>query len=241
MAPFFDLVEWVRARPGMTVLDLGCGTGEITVALAERLGGATVLGIDSSEAMLAEAEKRAGSHVTFRRADIESIEDFRPYDLVFSHAALHWIADNEQLMARILGQMKPGAQIAVQVPQNGAHPSHRIAAELAAEPAFARLLGGHVQRSGALTLERYAERMHEHGFVEQQCIEKIYGHLLGSSADVVEWVRGTLLTPYLSRLDPPGQATFLAAYKERLIAALGPASPYFYPFRRLLFWGQKPA
>ncbi|MSP60598.1 MAG: methyltransferase domain-containing protein [Myxococcales bacterium] len=239
MEPFFDLVAWVRPRPGMKVIDLGCGTGELTALLAERLPGASVEGIDSSDEMLARAAPRASARVTFRRAGILEISDYAAYDLVFSHAAFQWVPDNERLMERILFGLKAGAQIAVQLPRNGDHPSHAIAHEVAAEEPFRAALGGFVGRSHALLLERYAELLHHHGLREQTCIEKIYGHELACTGDVVEWVKGTLLTPYLARLDEPGQAAFLAAYRARLIAVLGDRSPYFYPFRRLLFSGRK--
>jgi trans-aconitate 2-methyltransferase len=239
MLPFFDLFALVQPRPGMRVVDLGCGTGELTALLAERLDGAEVEGIDSSPAMLEQAAPRAGGRVRFRLQDIAALDDFGAYDLIFSHAALQWVPDNEGLLRRMLPRMRPGAQIAVQVPKNEAHPSHALAAELAQEPPFNEMLGGFVRRTEALSLEQYAELLYQHGFTDQVCIEKIYGHELPTSSDVVEWVSGTSLNSYLSRLDEHGKQAFLSAYRERLFAAIGERSPYFYPFRRLLFWGQK--
>ena len=241
MLPFFDLLGLVQPRPAMHVIDLGCGTGELATLLAERLPGAIVEGIDSSMSMLEEATPRANHRVTFRREDISRIEDYSRYDLVFSNAALQWVPDNEAIMARILGTMKPGAQLAIQVPRNEDHPSHRIAEELAQELPYRTLLNGFVRRSEVLTLERYATLLYEHGLREQVCIEKIYGHELPRSADVVEWVKGTSLSAYLSRLDATGEARFLSAYRERLLAEIGDQRPYFYPFRRMLFWGLKAA
>jgi trans-aconitate 2-methyltransferase len=237
--PFNDLIAWVKPRRDMRAIDLGCGTGELTCALAERFGGGRILGIDTSESMLKKAAERANPWVEFRQQDINEINNFGDYDLIFSHAAFHWVPDNEALMRRILGQMKPGAQIAVQLPTNGAHPSHTLAAELAQEEPFSARLGGFVAKSEALPLERYATLLWQHGLREQVCIEKIFGHELPHSSDVVEWVKGTLLTAYLSRLDDRGQQAFLAAYRKRLVDELGDQEPYFYPFRRLLFWGIK--
>ncbi|MDP2313094.1 MAG: methyltransferase domain-containing protein [Pseudomonadota bacterium] len=235
--PFVDLLGLVRPRPGMRVLDLGCGTGELTARLLERLPGATVEGIDSSPAMLAKAPVVAG--VSFRQADIAAIPDVSGVDLLYSNAALQWVPDNEGLLARWLPQLAPGAQIAVQVPRNEEHASHRIAALVAAEAPFAGALGGWVRQSEVLPLERYAELLWAHGFREQVCEERIYGHVMDTSADVVEWVKGTLLTAYMARLGPELGAAFVARYRERLVATLGDAHPYFYPFRRLLFWGIK--
>src|SRR5579883_475882 len=133
MQPFFDLVALLRPDAGMRVIDLGCGTGELTAMLAERLPGALVEGVDSSPAMLEQAAPRANERLSFRLQDIAAIEDFSPYDLVFSHAALQWVPDNEAIMRRILGGLRPGGQVAIQVPKNEGHPSHYLAERLAKE------------------------------------------------------------------------------------------------------------
>jgi trans-aconitate 2-methyltransferase len=239
MQPFHDLLAQIRPLAAMRVVDLGCGTGEQAAMLADRLPAATVEGVDASPAMLEQAAPRAGERVRFRQADIASLADFSDYDLVFSNAAFQWVPDNEGVMDRILSTMHAGAQVAIQVPKNEDHPSHRLAEELAAEPPFRELLGGFVRRNEALSLERYATKLYEHGFREQVCFEKIYGHELDRTEDVIEWVKGTSLGAYLNRLDARGQALFLAAYRSRLLAEVGEHSPYFYPFRRLLFWGVK--
>jgi trans-aconitate 2-methyltransferase len=164
------------------------------------------------------------------------VEDVSGFELVLSNAALHWVP-HEQLLPRWLDGLRPGAQIAVQVPRNVEHPSHRVAMELVETSWKARV--GEPVRSAVLPLERYAEMLHEHGFVDVTCMEKVYGHVLAGSADVVEWVKGTLLTPYLSRLDAGGKSEFLDEYRGRLLSVIGKRAPYFYTYRRTLFVGTK--
>jgi len=241
MLPFFDLFALIQPQTGMRVIDLGCGTGELTALLADRLEAAAVEGIDASPAMLEQAAAHAGRRVTFEHLEIDTIDSYGGYDLVFSHAVLQWVPNNERIMHRILSTLRPGAQVAVQLPKNEAHSSHAIAAALAQEPPFRELLHGYVRTSEALSLERYSTLLYEHGFREQICFEKIYGHEMQRTTDVVEWTKGTMLNAYLSRLDAAGEERFLSAYRERLIADEGDRSPYFYPFRRMLFWGRKVA
>src|SRR6266542_7013781 len=70
MQPFFDLLALIEPAPGMRVIDLGCGPGELTALLAERLLDATVEGVDNSEEMLAQSVPYASERVRFRRQDI---------------------------------------------------------------------------------------------------------------------------------------------------------------------------
>lgn len=235
--PFHDLVALVRARTGMRVVDLGCGPGELTRVLHEHLGAVETVGVDSSEAMLAKAAAHAGGGLRFERADIAAFDTGRAYDLVFTNAAIHWVPDHPRLIGRLREALAPGGQLAVQVPANFDHPSHRVAAEVAAEEPFAIELGGYQRGRPILEPEEYAVLLHRLGFAEQHVRLQVYLHLLESRASVVEWVKGTLLTDYQSRLSPEGFERFLARYRERLEEELPDDRPFVYPFKRILMWG----
>ncbi len=236
--PFRDLLAMVRARPGMRVVDLGCGTGELTAEAHRALAARETLGIDASEAMLARARPLAGAGLSFAREDIAAF-DGRDFDLVISNAALHWLPRHEEILPRLAAALAPGGQIAVQVPDNHDHASHRIAREVGQEPPFREALGGWEKPRNVLPPERYAEILHRLGFREQDALLRVYGHALAGPEQVVEWVRGTLLNDWKERLAPDLFAAFVDRYRERLAAALGDERPYFYTYRRVLFWGRR--
>jgi trans-aconitate 2-methyltransferase len=231
-APFEDLVSMIRPRAGLRVLDLGCGTGELTRRLADWLPESEVVGIDSSPQMLERAAPLARPGLRFEVAAIESVAG--TWDLVFSHAALQWVEEHAALIPRLLSLVAPGGQIAVQMPSNHGHATHRLIVELAAEAPFREALGGWTRPSPVLTIDAYAELLHTHGGQDLTVVEKAYPHVLPDADAVLEWTRGTALIPYLERLPAELRAPFLEAYRRRL-QARWPSGPVFYPFRRILF------
>jgi trans-aconitate 2-methyltransferase len=227
--PFLDLMALVERRPNMSVLDLGCGTGEWTRELHDHLGADETLGIDSSEEMLERAKAFANERVRFERAEVESFDPGPRFDLVFSNAALHWVADHERLISRLAMMVALDGQLAVQMPANEEHASHVVAGEVARE------FGADMRQSEVLKPERYAELLHRAHFREQHVRVQIYGHLLPSTADVVEWVKGSLLTDYERRIGEDRFPDFLQRYTQRLLEVLGDVRPYFYTYKRVLF------
>jgi trans-aconitate 2-methyltransferase len=238
--PFFDLLDLV-ARPDAPprVVDLGCGTGELTRELHRRVQARETLGIDSSAEMLARSAAFAGDGLRFERRDIEGFADADGFDVVFSNAALQWLPDHERLLGRVAALARPGGQLAVQVPANFDHASHTTARDVAREDEFRAPLGGHERAPSVLAPEAYSELLHRLGFAEQHVRLQVYAHTLASRDEVVEWVRGTLLTDYQRRLPPALFERFLARYREVLLARLPDERPFLFPFKRVLLWGRR--
>jgi trans-aconitate 2-methyltransferase len=245
--PFYDLLALVRPSKTPRVIDLGCGTGTLTLELHQRLGAARTLGVDGSEAMLARTTPIASPPaLTFERADIATLasawsrDPKGRFDVVFSNAALHWLPSHEQLLSQITSAIAPKGQLAVQVPANHDHPTHTIAATLAAEAEFRGPLAGHSGRTHVLLPEEYAMLLNGLGYTEQHVRLVVYTHVLPARDEVLEWVKGTLLTYYETRLPPPLFKEFLARYKKLLFKVLPDQRPFLYPFKRILFWGARP-
>jgi trans-aconitate 2-methyltransferase len=238
-APFYDLLSLVRPVPGGRVVDLGCGGGELTAQLHRRLEAAETLGLDSSPAMLERAAGLAGDGLRFELGDIGEFEA-AGWDVVFSNAALHWLPGHAELFGRLVAGLERGGQLAVQMPANHDHPSHLVAAELAGTEPFRSALGGYRRESPVRAPEWYAELLDRLGLADQHVRLQVYLHRLAARDEVVEWVKGTLLTDYQSRLPAELFEAFLAAYRDRLLPRLEDTRPYRYPFKRLLLWGRRP-
>jgi trans-aconitate 2-methyltransferase len=246
-APFFDLLALVRPVPGGRAADLGCGTGALTAELHRRVQAAETLGLDSSAAMLERARAVAGGGLGFRLGDAAGFgAPGEPggqgrWDLIFSNAAMQWVPDHPRLLERLAATLAPGGQLAIQVPANHDHVSHEVAAEIAAEEPFRGAMSGYRRVNPVEAPERYAELLERLGFVEQHVRMQIYPHHLAGPEHVIEWARGTLLTDYQRRMPPALFEEFLADYRERLLPRLDQRRPYFYPFKRILFWAAGPA
>jgi trans-aconitate 2-methyltransferase len=238
-APFYDLLSLVRPVPGGRVVDLGCGGGELTAALHRRLEAAETLGLDSSPAMLERAAGQAGGGLRFELGDIA---DFQAggWDVIFSNAALHWLPDQAGLFGRLAAALGQGGQLAVQMPANHDHPSHVVAAEVAGIEPFRAALDGYRRESPVRAPEWYADLLDRIGLADQHVRLQVYLHRLAARDEVVEWVRGTLLTDYAARMPADLFEAFLAAYRARLLPRLEDTRPYRFPFKRLLLWGRRP-
>lgn len=235
--PFHDLLGLVEPRPGLRVVDLGCGTGDLTALLHRTLAAARTVGVDSSSSMLASAPAEPG--LSFVCEDIARFAPSTPVDLVFSNAALHWLPDHPALLRRLTSFLDAGGQLAVQVPMNDEHPSHEVAFEVARAPEFRAALQGFVRRPPLLEPERYAAWLHRLGYARQVVRLQVYGHLLESREQVVEWVRGALLTDYQKRLQPALWERFLRRYRELLLPQLADERPYLYTYPRLFLWAAR--
>jgi trans-aconitate 2-methyltransferase len=241
--PFRDLIGMVSSSSSIdTAVDLGCGSGELTALAAEQLHIGDVLGIDHSPAMLAAAAAHASPTVRFAAGDLAEWTG-EGVDLVLANASLQWVPKHREVLARWVGSLRAGGQIAVQVPANASQATHTVAVEVARRPRFVEAFGS----AGAppdpvahnvLEPEVYARLLYDLGCVRQHVRLQVYPHVLSNSRAVVEWVRGTTLTRFQKVLDAATYAAFLAEYEARLIDVIGDQTPYFFPFRRILMWGQ---
>jgi trans-aconitate methyltransferase len=115
-----DMVDLLDPKPGEHIVDLGCGTGQLTAEIAAR--GTDVLGLDGDPAMV---ERASAQHPTlpFRQADGHDFQVDRPADAVFSNAALHWMKEPERVIACVARALKPGGRF---VAEMGAHRNVKI-------------------------------------------------------------------------------------------------------------------
>ncbi len=235
--PFWDLVHLIKEAARPSVVDLGCGDGRLSGELSNHLAAESMLGVDSSPAMIGAASEHANERVKFTLGDIAAWEEPGSFDLVFANASMQWVPDHAGVLTRWANSLRAAGQLAVQVPANADHPAHVLASQVAQE-----LLDDPPRDAvgeNVLAPERYAQILNDLGFDEQHVRLQVYAHRLASTADVVEWVKGTTLTRFKEPLGDAGWEHFVDLYRERLLAELGDHSPFFYPFKRILMWARR--
>lgn len=236
--PGRDLVALVRPTPGGRAIDLGCGAGELTELLHQHTQAGETLGIDTSQRMLDAARQRTSAGLRFEQANILELPAEPRWDVIFSNAALQWLPDHPALLAFLTERLRPGGQLAIQVPTMEDHPAHVVAKEVARQARFASALQGFEHQLDVPTANDYAHLLYALGYSEQNVRLQIYPHLLPGPEAAIEWIKGTLLTAYQNRLDADTYDDYLAEYSERLLSQLPNTRPYFYPYQRILLWGR---
>jgi trans-aconitate 2-methyltransferase len=238
--PALDLLARVPLANAARVADLGCGPGNSTALLAERWPEAAIIGVDSSPEMLAQA-RASGVRAAWLESDIAGWTPDRPLDLIYSNAALHWLGDHALLLPRLMGQLRAGGVLAVQMPRNFAAPSHALLHETAANGPWADRLAGILDERSVATPEWYYDLLAPLAG-RLDIWETEYLHVLEGDDPVLRWTRGTALRPIMQALDGEQFAAFEAAYAGRLRAAYPKRADGRtpFPFRRVFIVAQRP-
>lgn len=231
---FFDLMARVGTSDPGYVTDLGCGPGNLTMALAERWPRAVVAGVDSSPEMISAARAASqGPRLSFELGDLREWRPSRPVDVLVCNAVLQWVPGHLEVVRQWPELLAPGGWLAIQLPGNHDQPSHAILLDLVSSPRWQALLAGARLNQQAHDPATYLDVFAQAG-CEADAWETTYLHVLAGPDAVTEWYRGTGLRPVLAALGPGQAAEFLAEYGE-LARAAYPARPYgtVLPFRRV--------
>jgi len=238
LRPALDLLSQVSLTSPMTIYDLGCGTGNVTALLSQRWNNAIVVGVDSSGEMLSVARKEHPA-LEWLQAEISDFSPASKGNLLFSNAALHWLDDHEALFPKLLGNLRAGGVLAVQMPNNFNAPSHQTLYDLAQSDKWLDRLGHLVRPAPVHNIDWYYDLLSP--LVESLNIwETTYFQVLDGKNAVLEWTRGTALRPFLAALGGDDINDFEQEYAELLLAAYPQREDgaTLYPFSRLFIVAQ---
>ena len=238
---FYDLMSRVDVPGATLVIDLGCGPGSLTAELADRWPAARVVGVDSSEAMLAEAKQLAvRDRLEFVLADLRTFEPDAPVDVLVTNATLQWVPGHLGFLARFASFLAPGGVLALQVPGNFAEPSHRLLRDLAASERWLPRLEGRIAPwPSSHDPADYLMTLQAAG-LEASAWETTYVQVLSGEDAVLEWMQGTALRPVLGALAPVEAESFSTEYGAALrVAYPARTGNTLLPYRRVFAVGRR--
>jgi trans-aconitate 2-methyltransferase len=224
------------------VLDLGCGTGRITVEIAARVPDGSVVGLDRSQAMLATAHawlRGQAAPVRLVLADGAALPFNRAFDAVFSGATFHWIHDHAALFRSIVTALKPGGRLVAQCGGAGnLAVLYGRAERLMREAAFAHYFEEWTDPTYFSDAESAARRLRAAGFVDVETSLEPAPTTFDAPAEFQDFIAGVCLRHHLVRLPPREREIFL---RELTIAAAADSPALTLDYWRLNITGRRPA
>jgi trans-aconitate 2-methyltransferase len=238
--PSIDLVSRIRLDSPMSIIDIGCGPGNSTQALRRRWPKSDILGLDYSEAMIAKARQDYPDQ-RWMVGDASKFDAKGIYDLVFSNATLQWIPRHEKLLPRLVGGIRSGGALAVQIPMFRTMPIGVAIETVAGRPEW------RPYTTGCAELFTYHDSDFYYGalaplMAKLDMWETSYIHVLDSHEALLDFCRSTALRPYLEKL-PSDEAR--ERFEDDLLAECGRRytlqgnGKLLFPFDRLFVVGYK--
>lgn len=233
LRPALDLLAQVPLEAPTSVVDLGCGAGNISAILKQRFPAADVLGIDGDAAMVQTARAKAPD-CRFEQGDFTGWTPSAACELIYSNAALQWVGGHETLFPRLLSLLAPEGVLAVQMPAMHDAPLRRLQYEVAANGPWAERLAAQTSSPPILEVAQYWDLLRPRA-AALDLWETTYLHPLVGEDAVVEWAAGSSLRPFLAPLDPEQRTAFRRAYADALRPHYPrrPDGTTLLPFRRL--------
>jgi trans-aconitate methyltransferase len=229
-------LELLAAKAGERVLDLGCGTGQLTAQIAA--AGAGVVGIDRSEEMVAQA-RRNYPHLRFDVADARTFQVERPFDAVFSNAVLHWVKPAAAVVDRVWQALGPGGRF---VAEFGGHGNvRRICDAIAAGMrAHGSLTFDELSPWYYPTIGEYAGELERRGFDVTFATLFDRPTALEGEAGMRDWLK-MFGGVFLERIPPERRETFVHEVEQQLRPSLHYDGRWHADYRRLRVVAHKPA
>ena len=240
LRPALDLLARIPLEHPRSIVDLGCGAGNVAQWLARRWPDARIEGVDGDGAMLAKAREATAGDARYAwvHSDLAAWRPRSAPDLIYSNAALHWLDDHATLVPRLLSLVAPRGVLAIQMPDNFGAPSHRELFDLALSGAWNERVGSLVRASPVAAPSAYFDWLAPDASAQDVWTSE-YLQRLPARPDgehpVVAWMRGSALVPFTAALRGDEQAEFVAAYAARIERSYPRRlqGDVLFPFRRV--------
>jgi trans-aconitate 2-methyltransferase len=216
-----ELIPKLKLQGNESLLDIGCGDGKITAALARCLTNGRAVGIDSSKEMIRLAQQNFSGkdyqNLSFQVMDARKLTFQSEFDIVFSNATLHWIVDQKPVLIGVKRSLKPCGRLLFQMAGKGnAKDILGIINELVAVEPWKGFFRDMIFPYGFYDAEEYRAFLRDASLVVER-VELFPKDMTHESAEgLAGWVRTTWL-PFTDRLPVELRAKFVQEIVDRYL------------------------
>jgi len=216
-----ELISHLHLKGDESLLDIGCGDGKVTAEIASYLKIGMVVGIDSSEEMIALANDKFPPslypNLSFLKQDIRELSFFQEFDVIFSNAALHWVLDHRPILKKLYRALKPHGRVVVQMGGKGnASQVLKVVDETVSEPEWEKYFDDFSFPYGFYSPEEYKPWLKEAGFRVGRLELKPKDMIHENEEKFKGWFRTTWL-PYIHRIPIGLREKFISVVTERYL------------------------
>lgn len=217
------------------ILDVGCGDGALTAALADLVPRGSVVGIDASTGMVEAAQSHERPSLSFRVLDVTDADFCEEFDLIFSNAALHWIKDHVKLLSILHRALKEGGVLKVNFAADGnCSTLNRIAREFMDSDEFREGFADFQWPWYMPTIDAYERLIGQSPFVDAATRGENADRYFPDSEAILGWIDHPSIVPFKQHLDAHTGERFHAAVAARMLDETRQADgTFFETFRRI--------
>jgi trans-aconitate methyltransferase len=200
------------------ILDLGCGDGAISVQIADLVPDGEVVGIDASRGMIEAAQLKARKNMRFLLMDINELNYFEHFDVVFSNATLHWIKDHTRLLRSAGRALVRGGRLRFNFAGEGncSHFFSVIREAMSAEE-FAVFFAGFDWPWYTPSIEDYSALMNASGMDDWRVWGENADRYFPDAEEMIKWIDQPSIVPFLAHLPESARPHFREYVVRRMI------------------------
>ena len=238
LRPALELFNRISLESPAVVHDIGTGGGEIARLMEQRWPQARVIASDSSPEMLDSAKESTPeeSAIEWKLIDLNDWTPQAEFDVIYGNAVLHWLPDHAELFPRVIAGLRPGGELAIQMPLSWYQPSHEAIRDTLASmgTAEADSLAEYMSVPNVALPTAYYEML-QPSVSDLDIWTTEYQQVMAGADPVLEFVKGSILRPVFTQLPEADAAEFTERLQRRLRTDYPPQADgsTLLPFRRI--------